>query len=327
MKNSKIIRRWLVTIGLVICLFGVSFADKGKIAATVNGVEITRQKLLSKINEKLPLITVHQRISEKRFSEIREQILNQLIDEELLVQEAKRRGIKVTRDELNRQINLMKSRYPDQKIFEQELSKTGQSYKQWVEKVKRRLLIRKLWQVAVTQQVHVTDRDVYAYYLKNKKKFYIPDRLHLAHILIAVEPGAMEAGWKKGLDKANNLYRQLSRGADFASMARRYSADSTSAKQGGDLGWRHVGQLLPALDTVAKTLKVGQISKPVRTIYGYHILKLIAKEPGRQLSFEEIDKNSLKKRLQKKEVDKLGQELLRQLRAKASIRIYTNTTH
>ncbi len=308
----------------IMLLTATVHAEKGKIVAQVNGIKISEHQLLTKLNEKLPMVSVHQRISEKRYEEIRNQVLNQLIDEELLIQEARRRGLSVSKNELENQVKLMKNAYPSQKIFEKELAKTGQSYKEWVKKIKRRLLIRKLWKTAVTDHIHITDDSVYAYYLQNKNKFYIPDRLHLAHILISVNPGAMEAGWKEGLKKADNLYRQLINGADFASMARQYSNDSTSAKKGGDLGWRHVGQLMPELDEVAKTLKVGQISKPIRTIFGYHILKLLAREQGRQLSFNEIDRDKLKKRLQKKRAAELGQNLIKQLRAKASIRIYTN---
>ncbi len=325
MKSTKIFRNGIWAIIAFTAMITAVRADKGKIVAKVNGVKISNQKLVSKLNEKLPLVSVHQRISQKRFDEIRNQVLNQLIEEELLVQEARHRGLKVSKTELEKQVNLMKSAYPSQAVFEKELKKTGQSYDEWVKKIKRRLLIRKLWKTAVTDRIHITDDSVYAYYLSHKSKFYIPDRLHLAHILVSVDPGAMEAGWKKGLEKANNLYRQLNNGADFAAMARQYSSDSTSAQKGGDLGWRHVGQLMPELDNVAKNLKVGQISKPIRTIYGYHILKLLEKDPGRQLSFDEIDKEALKKRLQKKRARELSQNLIKQLKAKASIRIYTNT--
>ena len=323
-KRTKFWHKLLLIV-FITMFVSRSFAEKDKVVAIVNGSKITNKQLLAKVNEKLPLVTVHQRISEKRFDEIRNQILNHLIDEELLVQEAQRRGISVSKKELQNQINMMKGGYASEKIFKRELAKTGQTYKQWIKKIKRRLLIRKLWKTVVTDRVNITDDSVRAYYLSHKNKFYIPDRLHLAHILIAVDPGAMEAGWKAGLQTAENLYRQLRNGADFSSMAKQYSDDSTTAKKGGDLGWRHVGQLLPELDKVAKQLVVGQISKPIRTIYGYHILKLLDKEPGRQLSFEEIDRKALKKRLQKKRAQVLSQNFIDKLRKKAKIQIFTTT--
>ena len=313
-----------IVLGLFTIPGLASTSEQSKVVATVNGTIITSNQLLSKVNEKLPLITVHQRISEKRFKEINDQVLDQLIEEELLVQEAERRGLQIKTKELEKQINFMKKMYPSQKQFEKELSKTGMSYQQWVKKIRRRLLIRKLWKIAVTDKVHTNDKDVKEYYLKNKKKFYLPDQLRVAHILITVEPGAMEAGWRAGLAKATDIYKQLVKGADFTRLAKKYSADSTTAANGGDLGWRHVGQLMPELDNVAKTLSVGQISKPVRTIYGYHILKLIGKKQGKQLSFREIDRESLKKRLQKKRIEILGKKFISGLKKQATIRIFSN---
>ncbi len=319
MRSKRII--YAVLIGL--CTLSFARADKGKTVATVNGVKITEKQLMSKVNEKLPLITVHQRISEKRFNEIQNQILNQLIDEELLVQEAKRRGIRVSHEELMQQVQMMKSPYKTQKIFEKELAKTGQTYDQWLAKIKRRLLIRKLWKTAVNDKIQISEQDVHQYYLQHKNKFFIPDQLHLAHILISVNPGAMEKGWEEGLKKAENIYRQLSLGADFSLMARKFSSDSATRSGGGDLGWRHVGQLLPELDKVAQTLQVGQISKPIRTIYGFHILKLLDKKNGRQLSFDEIDRKKLKAQLEKKKRQMLGSQLIDSLRQKAKIKIFT----
>ncbi len=301
-----------------------STTKQSKIVATVNGAIITNERLLSKANEKLPQITVHRRISEKRFNEISNQVLDQLIKEELLIQEARRRGLKIGAKELEEQIDFMKKRYTSQKQFKKQLSKTGMTYQQWVEKIRRRLLIRKLWKIAVTDKVHTTDKDVRDYYLNNKKKFYLPDRLQVAHILIAVEPGSMEAGWKAGLGKANELYKQLLNGADFTKLVKQYSADSTTVAKGGNLGWRHVGQLMPELDETARVLTVGQVSKPVRTIYGYHILKLIGKKNGKQLSFQEIDHESLKKRLQKKRIEVLGKKFISGLKKQATIRIFSN---
>jgi len=297
-------------------------ATDNKIVATVNGTMITNDVLLAGINEKLPLISIHTRVSERRFDEIRKQVLNELIDNELLFQEAKRQDIRIDKALLSKQINMMKKAYPSETVFKQELKKTGSSYKQWVNKIKRHLLINQLLKQEVNNKINITDGDIQSYYEKNKYKFKIPEQLKLLHILISVPPGGMREGWQAGLQKADSVYQRIMAGEDFAAMAQKVSDDTSSSKKGGDIGWLHVGQLLPELDKVAVKLEIGQVSKPIRTIYGYHIIKVIGRKPAKQLSIDEVGKNNIEKRIYKSLYAQRKEELITKLRAAATIRIF-----
>ncbi|GBD94698.1 chaperone SurA precursor [bacterium BMS3Abin05] len=308
-------------IGLFLLILSTGAQAAKKVVATVNGADITNDALLAGINQKLPLISIHKSVSEQKYKEIRRQVLNQLIDEELLYQEAKRQKFKADKTELNRHIAYMKKAYPTKKTFREQLAKTGLSYRQWIAKLKRRLLINQVRQREIVDKVTITDRDVRRYYRKNKKKFIVPQRLKILHILISVEPGAMEVGWKAGLKKAQMVYKNIMAGEDFSKAAKEYSADSTSRARGGDIGWVHLGQLLPELDQVARRMKIGEVSHPIRTIYGYHIIKLVDHKPRKQLSFSEIDIKELKEKLRRKRIEERRNELLTKLRAQAKIRI------
>ncbi len=318
-------KRISLEIVLTICYFlcgPIVLRAENKIVATVNGTMITNNILLAGINEKLPLISIHTRVSEKRYKEIRKQVLNEIIDDELLYQEAKLKNILIDKNALNYQINMMKTAYPSEKIFKQELKKTGSSYKQWVNKIKRRLLINQLIKEEVVDKITITGHDIQFYYENNKYKFKIPEQMKLLHILISVPPGGMREGWQAGLEKADSIYQRIINGEDFSTMAQNVSDDTSSSKKGGAIGWLHVGQLLPELDKIAVQLEIGQVSKPIRTIYGYHIIKLIGRKPAKQLTIEEVGKKNIEKRIYKNLYAQRKEELIAKLRAAATIRIF-----
>ncbi len=317
-KKGQILLIWIVFLsGLNIHIYAFQ-----KIAAVVNGTKISENTLLYYVNKKLPLISIHQRVSEKRFNAIKTKTLNHLIDDELIGQEALRHKIVVDKNKLNSKINMMKNGYASEERFYSELAKTQNSYAAWVSKVKKSLMVEQFIRQEISDKIKITDQDVFAYYLKNKKKFVIPPRLEMSHILINVQPGSMKPGWEAGLQKAENVYVRLKSGEPFALVAQEVSDDTLSNKKGGDIGWLHLGQLIPELDAVAQKMKINEISKPVRTIYGYHILKLNDKKREKQLSFKEINVKKWKKKLYDFEFMQKEKELIGSLRKKAVINVF-----
>ncbi len=105
-------------------------------------------------------------------------------------------------------------------------------------------------------------------------------------------------------------------------MAEEVSDDTTSNHQGGELGWFHKGQLIAPLENALTKLKIGEISSPIRSIYGYHIIRLEGIRPQKQLRFDEIDRQLLLKRLEKREVEARKDSLVARLKAQADIQIY-----
>ncbi len=307
---------------LLVLLLANQAAAGSKAVAVVNGVTITERDLKAAVNKKIPMASYHARVSQEKLQEIRSQALEEIIDEELLYQEARRRNLRVDPKEVDRRVERMKSAYSSDKAFRQALAESGYSYRQWTSEIRRGLLIQKLLQIEVFGKVAVTDDDVRAYYQANRRKFHLPERWKLRHILISVDPGAMAAGWEAGLKKAEKVYQRLQSGEEFSKLAKELSADSTSRSKGGDIGWIHAGQLIAELDEAVRNMKVGDISKPIRTIYGFHILKLEGVKPPKQLAFDEIDRVRLKEQLKKKKQRQRRKEFLSSLRARAKIRIF-----
>ena len=134
----------------------------------------------------------------------------------------------------------------------------------------------------LASQMTVTDEDLHKAYDKNKSSYVVPERRHARHILIAATKDA--AADKK---LADDVYAQAKSGKDFAQLAKQYSKDPGSAQNGGDLGWVDRTTLPPEFTDALYSMSAGDIHSPVKTQYGYHIIKLDEVEAGKTKTFEE----------------------------------------
>ncbi|MDA8083467.1 MAG: peptidylprolyl isomerase [Nitrospiraceae bacterium] len=122
----------------------------------------------------------------------------------------------------------------------------------------------------------VTDQEVKDYYEKHKQDFSTTSQIRASHILVKTEA------------EANAVLERLKKGEKFEDLARKLSIDKGSAKNGGDLGYFTRGQMVPEFEKAAAALKVGEISRPVKTSFGYHIIKVTDKKAGPVIEFDRI---------------------------------------
>ncbi|NDY42434.1 hypothetical protein G3N55_06205 [Dissulfurirhabdus thermomarina] len=155
-------------------------------------------------------------------------------------------------------------------------------------------------------KVTVPDDEVRAYYEEHKKEFEVPERRRVRHILLTVPPGAGEAVEKEVRARAEALRRRIEKGADFARLARRHSEDPATAKKGGDLGFITRGTMVPAFDKAAFELEAGKVSAPVRTRFGWHLVKVEKIEPGRVKPFKEVAREIRRKLARRKAASALA---------------------
>jgi peptidyl-prolyl cis-trans isomerase D len=167
----------------------------------------------------------------------------------------------------------------------------------------------------VREQVKVTDEEARQYYTQHLSDYRIPDRVKVAHILFktAGKTPAEAAAIEK---KARDVLNEIKGGANFADLAKKYSEDA-SASKGGELDWVVRGQTVKEFEDTAFSMKPGQISDLVKTVYGIHILKLEDKQTAHLQSFGEV-KDSIRAELEKQRVadaqEKLADDLLSRLR-------------
>ncbi len=209
---------------------------------------------------------------------LRKQVLNTMIEDKLVYTQANLDSITVSDDEVNQridyQIQLFKQQYGS-------IEKVEQVYGMSIEKIKRELNdeVRKQIMVQKLQQkkfgdVQATRRDVEDFFKSYKDSIgVIPEKVEIAHIFRNPQTSPeLKEKYKKF---AEAILDSIKHGADFAEMAKKYSDDPGSAKEGGDLGFVKRGVFYPEFEAAAFALKPGQISGVVETPVGFHIIQLL----------------------------------------------------
>jgi peptidyl-prolyl cis-trans isomerase D len=138
------------------------------------------------------------------------------------------------------------------------------------------------------KDVQPTEEELQQFYEERVSQFQVPEERRSRHILIAVEEGADEDTINKAREKANDIYQKLTDGADFAKLAEEFSDDPGSSQLGGDIGFFGRGNLDPEYEKTMFALKEGEISEPVLSSFGFHIIKLEEIRAEKSKSFEEV---------------------------------------
>ncbi len=143
---------------------------------------------------------------------------------------------------------------------------------------------------------NVTDLEIEAYYKDHRNKYEVKERRRARHILLRISEDADENSIEKVQKKAQKIREQIEKGKDFAKLAKEYSEDAGSAKDGGELGFFSRGMMVKSFEEAVFSIKEGEVSKPVLTRFGWHIIELEEIEPGRVKPLNEV-KSSIVTRL------------------------------
>jgi len=231
---------------------------------------------------------------------LRLSILSQMIDDELLMRRAEKLGLLATDDEVQRKLTELKSPYSEEQ-FNQRLKDKKITLDDFKRDLRRSLTREKVLNKEITSKINISDQDITDYYNSHRAEFnLIEPQYHLAQIFVTPTPNPQvrnlqnskaqnDAEAKKKIQMVAN---RLDSGDDFATLAMNYSEDTESSTNGGDLGFTPESALRntdPATRETVVKLKPGQYS-PVITVtntanhqvYGYRIVKLVAKEPAGQ---------------------------------------------
>ncbi len=269
-----------------------------------------------------------------------QRVLNQLIVQELLNQEAKERGIKVSKKEVDEAISKIIEKMGGKDQLMEVLKTNKVSVAQFKEDVKTQEKMHKLAKSIV--KTKVTDKDCKDFYDKNIDKFKNPEQVRASHILIEANPyqiqQAIETGSKEKLSEnevkskiearlneqkalAERLSKELQADASkFKAYAKKYSADTISAKQGGDLGFFSKERMVPEFSKYAFSAKPNKVSDPVKTQYGYHIIVVTDRRAAGTVPYEKA-KSDIKEFLKTENEIKALDDLTNSLKKKSKIEI------
>ncbi|MCU5781158.1 survival protein SurA [Alcanivorax balearicus MACL04] len=211
---------------------------------------------------------------------LREQVLDRMIIERIQLQLAERGGIRVDDGSLNQALTgIAQQNNMDLEQFANAVRTDGYSWAEFREQVRNDMVISRLQQRSVSSRVRITDREVERFLSSDLGRRMFAADFHLGHILVQVPSGASPEQLEQARNKANGIVQRLRGGADFAETAVEQS-DGPQALEGGDLGWRPAAQWPTLFAETAIDMQAGEISEPLRSGAGYHILKMIDRRGG-----------------------------------------------
>lgn len=197
--------------------------------------------------------------------------LDVLISNEVVNQEADKAGVKVTQEELHAEMAVYEESYGGTEALEQALAASGMAIADLKEEMEIYLKVEKI----VGPDIEVNDEQIKTYFEENKDTFNQPSQMEASHILVATQ------------EEADEVKAKLDDGSDFAGLAAEYSIDTSNAENGGALGTFGTGEMAPEFEEAAFSMEVDEISDPVRTDYGFHIIKATGKTAAVDASLED----------------------------------------
>ena len=260
----------LVSLALAIAGCGGGGDDEvpSNAVAVVDGDEVARSDYQALIDQAKKSYATQQREFPKAgsqdFQTLKNQAVQFLVQREQFEQEAEELDIEVTDKQVADRLEQIKKQYfgGDQKKYEKQLAEQGLSDAQVRNDVRAQLIQEKIFQ-SVTKDVKVTDKQIEDYYGKNKAQYSQPASREVRHILVKTKA------------QAEDLKAQLDAGASFAALAKQHSTDTGSKANGGKLTISK-GQTVAPFDATAFALKKNDVSPPVKTEFGFHIIQALS---------------------------------------------------
>lgn len=244
-----------------------------RIAAVVNDGVV----LSSELDEQIAMVS--ERLRDQKLelppeNVLRQQVLERLVLQEIQMQRADRAGLKIPDETLNNALEevAQRNRIPLSQL-PQELAAQGIDYAGYRDAMRKELTLSLLRQRDVLQRISVTPREIDQYLERQKNAPSEASEYNVSHILIAVPQAASPEQLEEAGKKAERVYEEAKGGEDFAKLALANS-NSQTALDGGALGWRKGTELPTFLAEVIAKLKPGEVSEPLRTPTGYHLIKL-----------------------------------------------------
>ena len=280
--------------------------DSKKVVATVNGENISQKEVNQMLNR------FGNQVPKEQLPAITKQIIDGLITQKLITQFIRDSKIEVSQAKIEKELNKVREDIKSNpglegKTFEQVLETHGSS----IDNLKSEIVI------SLSLEKHlgkdIDDKKIKAYFDENKAAYDGSER-RASHVLVDTREMKTDAELAQALEKIKKIKAEVDSGKDFAEVAKQHS-DCPSKDKGGDLSFfKRKGQMVEPFAAAAFALKVGQVSDPVKTPFGYHIIKVTEIKKGNDVKFDDVKQNIKQNMMEEK-----AQVLIRQLLEKAKI--------
>lgn len=295
---------------LVVAAVGLAGCTDKDTIAKVNGQPIKATDVQAQLDQmkKSSPQTFQGAEGAKRETEFKAKILESLIQVELIKQAGKELGVEVTSKQVDDYIKQLETQYGGATGLADAMKQSGVTMDQLKQSISNRLLVDAVGK-KVAKAGTVSESDVKAYYEKNKGMFQQPAQVNAQHILFATAD-------KK---TAESVLDQITKGADFAALAKKHSTDPGSKDKGGDLGWAAPSTYVAEFAKAVQEMKVNEV-RLVQTQFGWHIIKLLGTKPASQQTFDQV-KGQIEQILQQQGQSDAFTKYVDELKKKATIEI------
>lgn len=257
-KQNKILKYIAVVIGVLViataAYFGLARTDNSEVVARVGGEVITKDELYD--------IMVQQTGQEA---------LDNLVVKKIIELEASDQNLEISEEEIDKEVQELAENYGGQDAMIEALAMYNVDLDQVREDVAVNIKLEKL----LDPRIKITDEEVQAYFAANQEAYAVEEQIKVSHILVGSK------------EEAQEIRALLTKGEEFADLAKELSTDTASKDQGGDLGMVGRGEMVEEFEQAAFALQPGQISDPVESEYGFHIIKVHEKTAARPGTLEE----------------------------------------
>ncbi|MGE5560696.1 MAG: peptidylprolyl isomerase [Chloroflexota bacterium] len=255
--RSRVILGSVAAVAVVIAIVVVALLSGVGVAAIVNGQRIWRGEFY--------------RVALDRSGE---EVLDELISNRLIEQEGAKNHVVIDQAKIDERLAEYKRSIAggDDATWQAVLAQYGMTERSLRETIRRDMIAEEI----IGKDITVTDEDITTYFEQNRDNYAEDEQVRASHILVGTK------------EEADAIRAQLAGGADFAALAKEKSLDTASGAQGGDLGYFGRDQMDPAFEEAAFELAVGELSQPVKSQFGYHIIKVTDHKQAREYALEEV---------------------------------------
>lgn len=288
---------------LTLCACKEKSSEAAEILIRIDQRTVTLERFRQDFAKSLP---PGQQLTADERSDLERSYLVQVIDRQLALAEAERRGLQVEAAELEAALQEHRRDYPDGG-FEQSLKERGITLEDWRAELRERLLMEKVARQAAHAKIVIDEGEIRRYFQENRGEFDRPAQVRARQIVVGSE------------EEGKALLARLRKGEAFAALAKQYSL-SPDAEQGGDLGFFGRGEMPAEFDAAVFNLPVGKLSELIRSEYGFHIFLVEEKRDAIRLSLNQVH-DEIRDKLRAEKEEAAYEQWLQELRKKAKIEV------
>lgn len=279
-----------IGIFLTLLFFLGCSKNKDDVALVVNGKKYTKQQIAKAavVFRQNVIRAMPEKSIESFTSDLRSTVARELITNQLMFEDSKKRKIQVDSNMVNKAFERLKSSYPSADDFENELTAMGETQNDVKKELEKGALLDTLLKVILADADTATEQEYLDFYTKNSNHYTSSPRFRVSQIFFQADSLKDRANWEKNRRDALSLFNKLKAGQKFEAAA------AAKNQSDGDMGWFKNGDLKPELQKAIEQKKIGELSEVICTDIGFHILKKTGEEQARVLAYDEVKDNIMK---------------------------------